>query len=120
MPDLSEGDRKYVSDFYDAEIAEMDHVVGRVLEALQESGQWDRTIVALTADHGEGLGDHNHYHHGYTLFDDQVHIPMLIRIPGRMPAFHEGEPSSTSITTTPSKNPKLPPTVRSSLRSTLG
>ena len=82
-PNLSEGDRRFVGDYYDAEIAEMDAAVGRVLDALRESGQWERTIVAFIADHGEGLGDHDHYHHGYTLFDDQVHVPMLLRIPGR-------------------------------------
>ncbi len=71
-----------MGDYYDAEIAEMDAGIGVVLEALRASGQWDRTIVAFVADHGEGLGDHDHYHHGYTLFDDQVHVPMLLRVPG--------------------------------------
>ncbi|MEM1450666.1 MAG: sulfatase [Planctomycetota bacterium] len=82
-PDLTKADAKFVVDYYDAEIAEMDEGVGAVIQALKDSGQWDRTIVAFVADHGEGLGDHGHYHHGYTLFDDQVHVPMLLRIPGR-------------------------------------
>jgi len=82
-PDLSEADKRYVVDYYDAEIAEMDAAVGRVIEALKASGQWERTVVAFIADHGEGLGDHDHYHHGYTLYDDQVHIPMILRVPGR-------------------------------------
>ncbi len=82
-PELSEADRRFVDDYYVAEIAEMDAAVGQVLQALRESGQWERTIIGFIADHGEGLGDHGHYHHGYTLFDDQVHIPMLLRIPGR-------------------------------------
>ncbi|MEM9382264.1 MAG: sulfatase [Planctomycetota bacterium] len=82
-PELTPADAKFVVDYYDAEIAEMDEGVGAVIQALKDSGQWDRTIVAFVADHGEGLGDHGHYHHGYTLFDDQVHVPMLLRIPGR-------------------------------------
>ena len=82
-PDLSDADKRYVNDYYDAEIAEMDAAVGRVVEALKASGQWERTVVAFVADHGEGLGDHDHYPHGYTLYDDQVHIPMILRIPGR-------------------------------------
>lgn len=86
-PALTADEAKYVSDYYDAELAEMDAAVGRVLDAVRASGQWERTIVAFVADHGEGLNDHGHYHHGYTLFDDQVHIPMLVRIPGR----HVGE-----------------------------
>jgi len=82
-PELTDADKRYVSDYYDAEIAEMDAAVGEVIEALKKSGQWDRTIVAFISDHGEGLGDHDHYHHGYTLYDDQVHVPMILRIPGR-------------------------------------
>lgn len=85
-PDLTEADARFVSDYYDAELHETDAAIGRVLEAIRRSGQWDRTIIAFVADHGEGLGDHGHYHHGYTLFDDQVHIPMILRIPGQ----HEG------------------------------
>lgn len=82
MPKLTDQESRFISDYYDAEVAEVDAFVGRVIEALKKSGQWDRTIVAFVSDHGEGLGDHNHYHHGYTLFDDQVRIPMLLRVPG--------------------------------------
>lgn len=92
LPDLSEADQQYVSDYYDAELAETDAAIGRVLETLKETGQWERTIVAVIADHGEGLGDHNHYHHGYTLYEDQVHIPMLIRVPGRYVGLEVTEP----------------------------
>jgi len=82
-PELSEEDERYISDYYDAEVAEVDAAIGELLEALRESGQWERTIIVFFADHGEGLGDHGHYHHGYTLFDDQVHVPLIVRIPGR-------------------------------------
>ena len=86
-PKLADTDRKFVHDYYDAEIAEVDAAIGRVLDTLEQLGLADNTIVSLVADHGEGLGDHNHYHHGYTLFDDQVHIPMIMAIPGK----HEGK-----------------------------
>ncbi|MEW6746649.1 MAG: sulfatase [Planctomycetota bacterium] len=82
-PKLSPEDRRHVRDYYDAEIAEVDAAVGRVLEALEQTGMSEHTIVALVGDHGEGLGDHDHYHHGYTLFEDQVHVPMIVCIPGR-------------------------------------
>jgi arylsulfatase A-like enzyme len=81
-PPLSDADRKFVSDYYDAEIAQIDAAIGQALDALRRTGLWDRTIVAMIADHGEGLGEHGHYHHGYTLFEDQVHIPMIVRVPG--------------------------------------
>ena len=82
-PQLSPADARYISDAYDAELAELDRAVGQTLDALKQSGQWERTIVAFVSDHGEGLGDHDHYHHGYTLFEDQVHVPMLLRVPGQ-------------------------------------
>ncbi|MFT5690512.1 MAG: hypothetical protein ACI8PQ_003369, partial [Planctomycetota bacterium] len=82
-PDLTEEDVAFIEGSYEAELAEMDAAVGRVLDALEASGQKERTIVAFVADHGEGLDDHGHYHHGYTLFEDQVRIPWILRIPGR-------------------------------------
>jgi arylsulfatase A-like enzyme len=81
-PPLSEADRKFVSDYYDAEIGEIDDAIGTVLATLEKTGLAQRTIVAMIADHGEGLGDHGHYHHGYTLFEDQVHIPFILSVPG--------------------------------------
>jgi len=91
-PPLTDADKQFVSDYYDAEVAEIDRAIGQVLDALEKSGQWERTIVALVADHGEGLGDHGHYHHGYTLFDDQVHIPLIVRIPGGQQGATRGDP----------------------------
>jgi arylsulfatase len=82
-PPLTDADKKFVSDYYDSEIKEIDAAIGKVIDALERTGLWDRTIVAMIADHGEGLGEHGHYHHGYTLFEDQVHIPFLLRVPGR-------------------------------------
>ncbi len=82
-PALAEDDERFVHDYYDAEIAETDAAIGAVLTALDELGLAERTIIALVADHGEGLGEHKHYHHGYTLFEDQVRIPMLVAVPGQ-------------------------------------
>ncbi len=82
MPEITDEDRAFIEDYYAAEVAEMDAAVGAVLDALERLKLCERTIVALVADHGEGLGDHQHYHHGYTLFDDQVHIPLILSVPG--------------------------------------
>jgi arylsulfatase A-like enzyme len=81
-PPLTDADKQFVSDYYDAEIGEIDRAIGTVLDTLERTGMADRTIVVMTADHGEGLGEHGHYHHGYTLFEDQIHIPWIVRVPG--------------------------------------
>jgi len=68
---------------YDGEIATVDQEVGRVLEALRQSGAWDKTVIVLTSDHGESLGEHDYFFdHGEDLFDPCLRIPLLIAAPG--------------------------------------
>jgi arylsulfatase A-like enzyme len=68
---------------YDGEIAAVDAEVGRVLEALGNAGLGGRTLVVLTSDHGESLGEHAYYFdHGEDVFDPSLRIPLLVRLPG--------------------------------------
>ncbi|CAA9224806.1 MAG: Sulfatase [uncultured Chloroflexi bacterium] len=71
---------------YDAEIAYVDAALGHVFTFLEETGLAENTLVVLTADHGEILDDHVGYfdHHG--LYEGNVHVPLLMRLPGRLPA----------------------------------
>lgn len=67
---------------YYALIAETDHHIGRVLQALKDSGQWDDTLVIATVDHGEMLGDR--WQVGKeTVFDKAFHVPLIVRDPRR-------------------------------------
>jgi arylsulfatase A-like enzyme len=75
---------------YDGEIAYVDAQLGRVLETLEELGLAESTFVAVTADHGESLGEHGYlFDHGDLLFEDQVRIPFLLRGPGVPPGRRE-------------------------------
>ncbi|MDX2000371.1 MAG: sulfatase-like hydrolase/transferase, partial [Thermoanaerobaculia bacterium] len=67
---------------YDGEVAELDHQVGRLLAALEQTGRGGRTIVAVVADHGESLGDHGELTHGLLLYEPTVRVPLLLRGPG--------------------------------------
>jgi arylsulfatase A-like enzyme len=68
---------------YDGEIAAVDQEVGRVLEALAASAVADRTLVVLTTDHGESLGEHDYFFdHGENLYDPSMRIPLVIAGPG--------------------------------------
>jgi len=72
----------YVSQ-YDGEIAAADEQAGQVLRALRDTGWWDRTVVVVTSDHGESLGEHGYYFdHGEDLFDPSVRIPLIVSAPG--------------------------------------
>lgn len=75
---------------YDGEIAFVDAQFGRVLEMLEELELAESTFVAVTADHGESLGEHDYaYDHGDLLFEHQVRIPFLLRGPGVTPGRRE-------------------------------
>jgi arylsulfatase A-like enzyme len=81
---------------YDGEIAAVDAEVGRVLDALDASAVRDRTLVVLTSDHGESLGEHGYYFdHGENLFDPCVRIPLVLAGPG----IDAGRRSDTLATT---------------------
>jgi arylsulfatase A-like enzyme len=67
---------------YDAEVAFTDAHVGRLLSGLDRLGLTERTVVVLTADHGEEFLDHQGFEHGHTLYAELLHVPLVIRAPG--------------------------------------
>jgi arylsulfatase A-like enzyme len=81
---------------YDGEIAAVDAEVGRVLDALEASAARGRTLVVLTSDHGESLGEHDYYfEHGENVFDPALAIPLLVSVPGGPAAQRSGVLAST-------------------------
>jgi len=71
---------------YWAMLALVDHEVGRILEALEASGQADNTLVVFSSDHGEMLGNHQQLLKGPQLYDDLARVPLIARWPGKIPA----------------------------------
>jgi arylsulfatase A-like enzyme/Flp pilus assembly protein TadD len=67
---------------YDGEIATADAILGRFLAELERRGLYDRALLVLTSDHGEGLGDHGEQEHGVLLYREVLHVPLLLRLPG--------------------------------------
>lgn len=70
---------------YDGEIAYTDTCIGELLDALERNGKLDSTLIVLTADHGEGLGEHGERTHGLFIYDATLHIPLIMRYPGHLP-----------------------------------
>ena len=79
-------DKDYVIAQYDGAVAYMDACIQSIFNALESHGIMDETIVILNGDHGETLYDHECWfdHHG--LYDVTLHVPLIIRYPGRIPA----------------------------------
>jgi choline-sulfatase len=66
---------------YDAQLVYVDEVLGRFQQALKDSGWWDRSLVVLLSDHGEGLGDHRESDHGYFIYESTVWVPLILHWP---------------------------------------
>lgn len=72
---------RYAKTPYDGEIAYVDSVMGQFFRQLKASGLYDDTVVALTADHGESLGAHGEDTHGIFVYDETIHVPLVIKLP---------------------------------------
>jgi choline-sulfatase len=66
---------------YDAELEYADQAIGRLKQALEQGGWWDRSLVILVADHGESLGDHGEASHGYFIYQSTLHVPLIVHWP---------------------------------------
>jgi len=79
---------------YDGEIRFTDMHLGRLFDELRAKGLYDKTVVVITGDHGEGFGEHGVELHGYHLYAAQTKVPLIIRVPGlpahraQLPAGH--------------------------------
>jgi len=83
---MSAADLDRVKAYYYGMISENDKYIGTILEQLKSAGLENRTIVVFNADHGEMLGDHGLLFKGSYMYDGVVHVPLIIRAPGKLPA----------------------------------
>ena len=67
---------------YDGEIAYADEIVGRLVKYLKAHQLYDRSTIVLLSDHGEGLGDHGEQEHGLFVYDEAIHVPLVIKQEG--------------------------------------
>jgi arylsulfatase A-like enzyme/tetratricopeptide (TPR) repeat protein len=74
-------DQLYADDPYDGEIAYADSRLGFLLQRLERLGALERTLVVMTGDHGEGLGEHNEITHATLAYDSTLHVPLIVRPP---------------------------------------
>lgn len=81
--ELSADERGILIDRYDGEIRFADHHLGRLLDAVARRPGGGRTLVVVTADHGESFGEGGRYYHTYWLSEELLHVPLLVRYPDR-------------------------------------
>jgi arylsulfatase A-like enzyme len=84
---LTPADRRHLGALYDAAVEGSDHLSGALLDGLRGAGRLERTLVAVTADHGEELYQHNAYlYHACSVYQTVLHVPLGLAAPGLLPA----------------------------------
>jgi arylsulfatase A-like enzyme len=77
---------------YAGEIAYMDEQIGRLFESVRAAGDWDRTLIVVAGDHGEGLYEHGERWHADLIYQSTMHPPMIVKPPGWTRARRVAEP----------------------------
>ncbi len=73
-----EPDARHLADLYDASIRQLDDQLGPFFEELRVGGLWDRTLVIVTSDHGEELLEHGTVLHSHVLYQESLHVPLIL------------------------------------------
>ncbi len=77
-------EQRHLISQYDGGIAYLDSEIGNLLNRLRELGLYENTLIIITSDHGEAFGEHDLLSHGLGfVYQDQVHVPMLVKYPGQ-------------------------------------
>jgi arylsulfatase A-like enzyme len=82
---MAEADFEILRACYDGALASIDEEIGYLVDRLLKRGILDRTVLIVTSDHGENIGDHRLMSHAYSLHDTLIHVPLIIRYPTSFP-----------------------------------
>jgi arylsulfatase A-like enzyme len=90
------------ANLYDGEIKWTDREVGRLLDELRRLPSYDNTIIIITSDHGESMGEHNQPlgTHGAALYTEQIHVPLIFFVPNNKPRLVGGAVTNLDIVPT--------------------
>jgi len=81
---LSGLERRLLIAHYDSALRYVDARIAEVAEWLRECGEWDRTLLVVTSDHGQSFGEHGLFGNQVGLYDDLLRVPLLLRCPGQI------------------------------------
>ncbi|MFC2170113.1 sulfatase-like hydrolase/transferase, partial [Acidobacteriota bacterium] len=78
---LSEEDLDTIISLYDAEILQNDFYFGKFIEFLKEEDLYKNSLIILVSDHGEQFDEHGHLFHGHSIYNEEIHVPLIIKFP---------------------------------------
>ena len=79
--ELTEEEFLLVESWYAAAVAYLDFRIGELIQYLKDTGVYDETLIIITADHGENLGEHHLAYHLFCLYDTLIRVPLLMSCP---------------------------------------
>jgi len=80
---LRDADIRFWNAIYDEKIQRADAKFDQFMAEFQALGLMEKTIFVVTSDHGTEFGEHGRFDHGFTLYDEQIHVPLVIHVPGK-------------------------------------
>jgi len=83
---LNNEEREWVRTLYESEVSYVDHNVGRVITTLKRLGIYDESLIIVTSDHGDEFWEHGSIEHGHTLYNELIHVPLIVKLPESMAA----------------------------------
>lgn len=83
--ELTPADVEQIRNLYYAGVSQADAMIGEILDELERQGVLEDTLVIVTADHGEELGDHGLWEHNF-MYETNLRVPLIVALPGRLPA----------------------------------
>jgi arylsulfatase A-like enzyme len=78
---------RYIRGRYDENALYADHLVGRLVETIRAAGQYDNTMIVILADHGEAFFEHGHFFHSATVYQELLHVPLVVKWPAAVRSF---------------------------------
>jgi arylsulfatase A-like enzyme len=99
-PRPSDVDLRFVISQYDAEIRDVDKLLGELLAEWEGMGLLKNTLVVITSDHGDEFYEHGQVYHAHSLYDELLHVPLIIVGPGVVPGVHARQVGLIDVTPT--------------------
>lgn len=93
VPNLTE--REGIRMLYNGEIHYVDDNIGHIIDALREYNLYDESLIILTSDHGEEFWEHGGFEHGHTLYDEVIHVPLIVKLPASLSGTYQRQISTT-------------------------
>lgn len=81
--ELSAEDLDFIISLYDCEILHNDYYFGEFIKYLKQHGIYDNSLIVLVADHGEQFKEHGGFLHGYSIYNEEIHVPIIVKFPHR-------------------------------------